>query len=378
MTKNVSAWLRMASIAGTYPIPSSEVSYFLHENRFNNVMPLNGGALDIDGTWIQDSNKLGDFAADIYANAVSSNKIYAPVITFLNRTAGETILSSPILMQTSADNLVTLLSTRPLDSPWKAVDFDFEGVDKAYKNNMTAFCQILTNTLRNYDPNIYISTSLRGKTNDPGVDYGDAYLYDFDAVLPLFDMVNLYCYGYWNPTDGTQRSIAPYWWIEDCIKYALAHGGSHNKIILGLVTYSKYQTTALEQPDTTITYDQAITIINTNGSSLEWIDSNVYGRVEEKVANLPIGRLWVADRDSYRNSLELVNQYDLAGHALFVLGMEDSGIWNVMDNFLGIHTETSISPCINCPCTLDAWMWCPNAFIKTKQKEMLHNGWRWQ
>ena len=69
--------------------------------------------------------------------------------------------------------------------------------------------------------------------------------------------------------------------------------------------------------------------ISGNKVSLEWLDEEqqYYGELTEKGSRQMI---WLEDLQSLRAKLELIREYDIAGAAFWKLGLEDEGVWSLI------------------------------------------------
>src|SRR5690606_25575904 len=143
-----------------------------------------------------------------------------------------------------------------------------------------------------------------------GSDPPDAYTYDFGVVGEIADYVDLRCYNYWAPPP---RSIAPFWWIEECIQYALRYGISERQLTLGLGTFSEYRFDVNEAHSDEITYAHAMETVAAHGAASVWVEENENGIVREYLAEVGSGTIWIHDARTHGLCLQLVNQFDLLG-----------------------------------------------------------------
>lgn len=320
------AWLRMMKLSGDYPVPMSDISYNNNIEHIDYALPTNGGRLQTDGSWLQEGWKFNhDFGQGLKEQAHANNQIYMPIVD--NNREFLPLLLSPSLQVIAADNLVELATVGRFDSPWDGVMIDLEGIPSAYKKQLSDFLYLLDQRL--HTAGLSVGVSVRGKVAESGDDYDNAYSYDFNVVGQVADLVDLRCYDYWEPTNGNveNRSTGPFWWVKDCIEYALSKGIPNERIYLGLTVYSNYHPEGTTNKRN-ITYDNAIEIAG--NEPLNWIESNEIGIIREIKVDLPIGHIWMNDVNTLRHRLELVDDYDLVGSSIFVLGMEDERIWNLI------------------------------------------------
>lgn len=324
--KQISAFLRMAGGGSSFPIDSDEAAYHEHQNLLDITMPINGGKLQADGSWLQESWKKIDppWPQSLPTLASDAGQQYIPVMS--NDAASTLIvLDSQTLQQTAADGLVTLATKSRFDSPWDGAMFGIEGIPLAYKDKLSDFFQLLSYKLRSED--ISVNVWVRARTGDTGPDYDDAYSHDFAVLAQIADVVELGCYSYWNPQP---RSIAPHWWVEASIQYALSKGIPAQRIRLCLASFCDYWPITGLNAVHEITHSQAIQLIQDANSFVQWIESNENGLVREKYADVGRGHIWLHDGDTMRHSLDLVDEYGLRGISLFTPEFGSNSTWDTI------------------------------------------------
>jgi spore germination protein YaaH len=280
--KRVGAWLLRS--------PFSDNSYQNNHSLVDAVYSFHGGSLQADGTWTEQSWKLSDeFLQDLKDPA----KEYMPCISN-KKGEFEQVLDSPELQEQALDNLEQHL-INSFDWPWDGTITDFEGIPISYKNKLSKFHYLLYELLKSLG--LKVSVSVRGRNND-GLDYENAYTYDFSMLADTSDIVDLRCYGYWLPKP---RSIAPHWWIRECIEYALTCGIHRKKINLGIGLFSRHWY-SLGYWDT-LTYNEALGM-----TDFEWVENNENGIVREYYGTTPEGWMWMHDARTMTDTLKLVDE----------------------------------------------------------------------
>lgn len=334
--KTVSAYLRMSAAGGQFPIPTSEVAYNDNIVRIDRIFPLNGGKLQADGAWLQESWKIAPaWPQSLPGLAQQNNQIYMPVVG-CDRNGVLNVLDNPTVQQTAADNLINLALNTRFDAPWDGVVLNLEGVPSSYKGKLSQFFYLLSYKIRLSGMGCAIS--VRGIAGDPGPDYDDAYSHDFRVLSQIADIVDVYCYTYWNPTNGSviNRSMAPYWWMQACIEYALGQGIPADRMSLGQGLFSKYYPNSSSNSSSDITYNQAVQLANDANVPIQWIERNGIGIARERFADLGAGHVWIHDGDTLRHGLDLVDKYGLMGMTHFTPGMGDDYHWQVIGDWKAV------------------------------------------
>jgi hypothetical protein len=322
------AWLRTFRTSGEYGIPSSEESYEAHRSLIHVAMPLNGGKLQADGSWLQEEWKIdNDWAQRLRGTVKRSGQLYLPGV-FNDPEGIKVVLDNPTLMQRAAENLVRLAIER-FDAPWDGVMLDLERIPFEYSEQLSAFLRVLTARIKG--AGLLAGVSTRGRAADEGKDPPDSYTYDFSVVGEVADYVDLRCHNYWTPRP---RSIGPLWWLEACIEYAEGKGIAADRICLGPGTFTKLWFDSDENYSEQITYDQAMDLLAKTGAKIEWVEDGPYGLVGEKFAQVGEGHFWMRDAETCARSLQVIDEHRLKGISLFAPGMEDPLQWTVVGEWL--------------------------------------------
>jgi len=342
MSRKVYAFLRMSSVGGSYPFPTSEEDYNTNIDLIDVVIPSHGGVLNISGDWIQNNVELArPWSLSLPNVARSHNQLYIPSVS--NDTDIETILDSTILQETAADNLVALATTR-FDAPWDGVLFDFINISYAYRDKLSDFYILLSNKL--HAAGLLFIPCMRGIANHSS-EVLEEYAHDLSILDDISDFIMYYVYTFWQPVGGVilYRSPAPYWWINDCIQYALHKGISEEKLIIGFGSYSLYLTDSTDwNTSNEITYNQAIQIAQDEGADINLIELvNNLGVYKEKFATIDSGHLWIHDSETLEYSLDLLDRYSISGIADFILGAGDSSRWQIVENWKNSEIEVNMA-----------------------------------
>lgn len=319
--RTVWAWLRMFEVKGDYGVPTSELAYKANLANVDVVMPLNGGKLQANGTWQQESWKIDpDWPQSLPGIAKSAGHGYMPAVGN-DREGILDVLDSPDLQLSAAENLLALATYDRFDAPWDGVYLDLEGIPSTRRQQLSDFYYLLSEKIK--PTGLSLGVSVAGHIEDIGT-------HNFSVVAEVADFVDIRCYGYWSPLP---RSIGPYWWLEACTQFALDQGIDPAKLTLGLGNFSKYWPDSGQNDSVEIPFDLAIQLIGEAGSHIEWIECNQNGLIRESFATLKAGHMWIHDGLTIKYGLNLVNQLGLLGAALFAPGMGDGFHWQVIGDW---------------------------------------------
>ena len=142
--------------------------------------------------------------------------------------------------------------------------------------------------------------------------------------------MELRLYGYWAPG---KRYIAPYQWVNNCIRHIHQFGVPYEKMLLGVGTFAKWHYDGIESNYQHITMDDAAALTSTNTFVFE--DSGIDVRQNYITDNQGgSGYIYTQSADALRYQLSLVQQYGMAGIALFLPSLCDNTQWDVLTRFI--------------------------------------------
>lgn len=198
------------------------------------------------------------------------------------------------------------------------VNLDFENVPAGDREVLTEFVAALAERLRQDGRKLTIAVP--AKTSDsPNNSFSGAF--DYAALGRLVDGLWLMTYDeHWRT--GPPGPVASIGWVERVVRYAISVVPP-NRVLLGLPAYGYEWGSGNEARG--LTYSQAMARLQALGATLRW----------HPVAKVPYfaagGReVWFENRYSLGYKLTLVSRYDLGGVAIWRLGQEDPGLWDVL------------------------------------------------
>jgi len=307
---------------GPYLIPTGEQSYREHGALLDAVLTTHGGILRPDsGQWVRHSSTASAFAAYLLDTARRTKQAYLPAcIPFgqNDRAAFLALLQEPERWAAIADSLVEMALT-DLDAPWSGVLYDWPDIVADALRAQEQFVTVLSNAVRK--AGLPFAVSFRGT-----VAADESWSPSLDVLRDITDQFDCYMYIYWDKP----YSPSPFWWARASIENALWHGFKPKRIYLGLFLASWYYDTD-QKFNYWITHDQAMKVAQDSGVTVEWIEDHAAGLIREKYARIgKAGHLWIEDGDTVRARLALVDEYNLGGVMLFVLGSEAESVWDAI------------------------------------------------
>lgn len=236
---------------------------------------------------------------------------------------------SPVLADA---NLRSFLAKNIVDTSvmykYDGINIDFEGLESNDRDNFISFLR----ELKGYatESGLKLTVSLHAMTEATTWYQG----YNFKEIGNIADDVVLMAYDYHNPST-TSGPIAPYWWVNDAIEYAIDNGIPAEKILLGIGFYGYDWSDGGSA--STLTIDE---VINKLGGMQYNFDSKNLSPYFEYVENGVKHIIWFEDGDSIDLKLKLIRMYGLKGAAFWRIGtisesqMPGFNMWDVINKNL--------------------------------------------
>lgn len=318
---------------GSYPNYKSEESYRRNGHLLAAVQPLNGGACDATGTWLQTDERTKEaWPVGLKVWAQDQGQLYMPTVRVNSAANFQTVLDSATLQQTAIDNLMLLVNgtttTGRFDSPWDGVDLDLEGLNISYKTLLSGWISDLADALHAVDK--YLCVTPTGVENDvAGAMAANLYVHDYAVLGEKADYVTPMCYLHGAMTPNIP---GPYDWVEKVVQYALGKGIAASSLYMGLMTLCQYNDGAANNE---VTYIQAQSILAGASETEAWYSQNAakdYYRW--KYAEWDSESMWMIDYDVWRIHLEIADRHGIGGVCMFLPGTatygEDDSIWRAI------------------------------------------------
>lgn len=232
-----------------------------------------------------------------------------------------TVLASPALRTAAVNSLENYIKKYKLDG----VNIDFEMVAGDDRANLTAFMRELSQRLK---PQGYlISIDVFPKTDESN---DVAAAYDYTELAKYADKIVIMTYdnhGTWSEPGP----IAPVNWVENNLKYALQFIPK-NKLYMGVAGYGyDWSSKGVES----LEYGAIQNLITRFGAAEKMDEASKSPYFTYTGPDGVSHTVWYENSTSLKYKLGLVNKYDIGGAALWKLGEEDPGFWQVVASKLG-------------------------------------------
>lgn len=253
----------------------------------------------------------------------------ASTLALVNNIQGDNFNSNLIhrlLTNSSArSKAINGITRLMLEKGYQGVNIDFENVPSRDRIYLTEFFRELN--LELHSRNLLVTASLPAKTCDDCTSIqGGAF--DYAKLAPYLDQIMIMTYDE-HFAGGAAGPVASYPWVEQVIKYTLRFFPA-GKIVMGIAAYGYDWSWGSGRA---LHYKAIQAIIKKRQIISRW-DSQA--KVPYFIySNWGIKhQVWYEDRYSTACKMQLVTKYGLRGVAVWRLGYEDPGIWNVIQQQL--------------------------------------------
>lgn len=232
------------------------------------------------------------------------------------------LLRNPDARARHIENIVDEVLTHNYDG----FDIDYEMLDESLRDEYSAFMVDLSKAL--HEQNKLLTVAVHAKT----CDYcGLGGFQDWAVLGPAVDRLRIMTYDYsWR--GGGVGPVAPVYWVSDVAEYAQTVVDPA-KVIIGVPFYG-YDWAAGGGDGRAYNWTDFNAIIQEYGLEKTLVESNANGLVQENRITYTTrqGRrtAYFATSRSLDAKLDLVQQLDLAGIAIWRLGGEDPENWTVI------------------------------------------------
>lgn len=235
-----------------------------------------------------------------------------------------TILNSPEIKSKLINDILNTVKTKN----YKGVNIDFEMLNSNDRDAYTAFIKEVSEKL--HKDGYILTLAVPAKTFDSAKAYW-TYAYDYKQLGTYADQVVLMTYDeHWQ--SGTPGPVASAGWVQQVVNYA-ASVIPKNKIILGLATYG-YDWKLSGGYAKSYSIQGAYNTAANNNAEIQWDDTAKvpYFMYTDSTGAEHI--VYFEDSTSISYKLNIVNNSNLGGVAIWRLGLEDQKYWTTIKDKL--------------------------------------------
>ncbi|MFE8699403.1 LysM peptidoglycan-binding domain-containing protein [Cytobacillus sp. FJAT-54145] len=232
------------------------------------------------------------------------------------------VLENPTYRRNLILSLVNLARQRGYDG----VSIDFEFIPPARRNDFNTFLADLKRELGN----LILHVNVHAKTQDIPTNRIIG-AYDYRTIGAIADIVAVMTIDYGYPT-GPPDPVAPYWWIEEVIRYSLTEINPRKlQISLPLYGYEKIVPPTSTGIYTTKSFSvlAAQNLAISTGVSIQF-DTRAASPWYRYWSNSTEHVIWFEDIRSYSEKLKLIDYYQLLGVTFWQLSLPSPQLWTYM------------------------------------------------
>ncbi|MCM8709424.1 cell wall-binding repeat-containing protein [Clostridium sp. SYSU_GA19001] len=305
----------------TYYSPNNDTSYTSLTKYASLIDTIATEAFQIDAN--------GNMSANValhHVNFANSNNIttFAMVHNAFNADTAKSVLEDGNKRKALINNILNALRTYN----YKGVNIDIEGV---YYYNREHFTALMSELYAALHPLGYkVTVAVPAKTYD-NVKNSWSGAYDYAKLASCADQIVLMTYDeHW--TGGAAGPIASIGWVQNVINYAVSVIPKE-KVLLGLAAYA-YDWPSNGGSAKAYGISSAYNLARQYGATVQWdytskspfftyTDSSGMERI-----------VWFENAESISYKLDIVNNNNLSGVAIWRLGLEDENYWTSIKNKL--------------------------------------------
>ncbi len=279
-------------------------------------------------TTLQEDGTITDRGGNDHASVVKfAHQNNIKVLLMVNNAKQEgskssihTVLSNPTLRSKAITNLEEYIKRYNLDG----INIDFEMVPAEDRDNLSAFMREIAAQLKPQGYSISIDVfPKQDETNDVAIAYDYAQLAKYADKIMIMTYDN---HGTWSGAGP----IADINWVENNLKYALKFIPK-NKLYLGVAGYGyDWSSKGVES----LEHGALMNLVQKFNVPTIWDETSKSPHFAYTGADGVTHQVWYENSESLKYKLNLVNQYDIAGAALWKLGEEDPASWQVFKDKL--------------------------------------------
>lgn len=297
-------------------------------NYLSNVLATTKSINTISPTWFYLNDNYGNFvsiASKAYVDAAHQRgiEVWALVenITYRNEIDMQEILSYTSKREYLVRNLVDTVMQYGIDG----INVDFEMIPEGTGEHYIQFIRELSVACRtngivlsvdNYVPREY-SAHYHRKEQGVVADY---------VVIMGYDE-------HWH-NSGKAGSVASIGYVDDGIALTLQEGVPADKIVNGIPFYTNvWKTVGSDTTDSQVGMEAAENFLRSKGVEAAWDEETCqnYAGFQDGDA---FYQVWLEDEQSIGVKLNIMDKHEIAGVAMWKLGLEKQSIWWVIENYV--------------------------------------------
>lgn len=254
-----------------------------------------------------------------YANKNNISTL-AMISNNFDGSIAKTLLESSVNRRNLINNIVSAVKA----NNYKGVNIDIEGAYYYDRNYFTTFMSELYNTL--HPQGFEVTVAVPAKTIDSTYDNWTG-SYDYTAISKYADKVVIMAYDE-NWAGGNPGPIASINWVKSVVNYAI-NTIPKEKIMLGIASYG-YDWPSTGEKAQAYSMRELYNLTSQYNASIKWSDSAKSPYFNYTDNHGVYHTVWFENSTSIGYKLDIVNEYNLPGIAIWRLGLENNDFWTTI------------------------------------------------
>lgn len=267
-----------------------------------------------------------DVALVAYAKA-RGLKVFALVNNFYPGYSPGKIAHSVLSSTTRRAAAVSAIFNELRAYGFDGVNIDLEYVPASDRAAYTAFIRELCEKLHGSGYRLMVSVPAKTQDNPRS---GWTGAFDYKALAQYVDLLMIMTYDQ-HYKSSTPGPVASYTWVESVVRYAV-RVVPKNKVVLGVAGYG-YDWPS-KGTGSVVTASEALGLARKYRVPVHWDSEAKCPHIKYIDSKGVVHDVWYEDGRSAAAKLDLVAGYDLAGIAVWRLGMEDLYLWRAVEQRL--------------------------------------------
>lgn len=266
-----------------------------------------------DGTGLLPTSQIS------YANSKNIDT-YAMVSNCFDGSVAKSILENAANRRNLINNIIQTIKA----NNFKGVNIDLEGIYPYDRVYFTTFMSELYNTL--HPLGYKVTIAVPAKTVDNLSD-GWSGAFDYAQIANYTDEVVIMAYDE-HYAGGSPGPIASAWWVQSVVNYAVKNIPSQ-KILLGLAAYG-YDWPSSGASARAYGVNSIYNLAASYGAQIKWDTASNTNYFNYTDSSSVYHNVWFENSTSIAYKLDIVNNNNLGGVAIWRIGLEDSDYWTTI------------------------------------------------
>lgn len=295
-------------------------------NNLLSVLDQSKGINTISPTWFSVASSEGtitSLASEVYVQRAHNAgvEVWALCDDFNQKVSIIDVLSYTSRREKLENELIANAIRYNLDG----INIDFESITAKSANHYIQFLRELSIKCRNNGIVLSVDNYVPAPYNS---------FYDLKEQGQVVDYLAIMAYDEHHSNSEESGSVSSMGFFQDAINNTL-EDVEKERVIMGIPFYTRLWTESNDGRLSSTTYnmEQIRTMLDANGVKARWDEETGQNYAEYKTKE-GLNKVWIEDDKSIESRMKAATDAKVAGTAYWKLGMEQPGIWRVIQKFV--------------------------------------------